>query len=102
MKNKIEHLENDGCNVQIVISYNELKVLLKELIDEYFNERIEIEKERQDGNTLLSIEKAMEMLDVSKTTIWRYTKQGLLHKIHVGSLIRYKKSEIQKLIYEES
>ena len=40
-------------------------------------------------------------LDVHKTTLWRWAKQGYLVPVQVGGLRRYKMSDIQRILEEE-
>ena len=45
-----------------------------------------------------SREKAMEIFDVSSTTLWRWEKKGYLTPIMVGGYRRYRKSDINKIL----
>lgn len=47
---------------------------------------------------LLTTDEVVSMLKVSKMTLWRWDKNGLLTKINVGGVRRYKRSEVEELI----
>lgn len=47
---------------------------------------------------LLSTHKVSEILDVDKSTLWRWAKAGYLVPIKIGTKTRYRKSDIEKLL----
>jgi predicted site-specific integrase-resolvase len=38
---------------------------------------------------------------ISRTTLWRFRKQGILHSFSVGRRLYFKKEEIQRVIDKE-
>jgi excisionase family DNA binding protein len=56
-------------------------------------------KEKEDE--LLTVEEAMAMLKVSRTSIWRWERQGVLKPIKLGRFVRYRKSDIDNMIKRE-
>ena len=51
-----------------------------------------------DNETYLSREEAMEKLDVSSATLWRWKKNGYLVPVQLGHMDRYRLSEINNII----
>ena len=51
--------------------------------------------------TYLSREKVSEMLEVDKSTLWRWEKTGFLIPVHIGAKVRYRRSDIDKLLKVE-
>lgn len=58
-----------------------------------------LQMERADlSKELLTIDEVVSMLKVSKMTLWRWDKNGLLTKIDMGGARRYRRSEVEELI----
>lgn len=51
-----------------------------------------------DGDTLLTREEAMKLLRISAATIWRWKKCGYLIPVRVGSMDRYRLSDINGIL----
>lgn len=47
---------------------------------------------------LLTVEEAAQMLSVSKMTLHRWDKNGILKKVEIGGKRRYRLSDIEKLV----
>ena len=47
---------------------------------------------------LLTISQAAAMLEVDRSTLWHWDKEGYLKKIHIGGKPRYKKSDIDRIL----
>ncbi|KAA6334637.1 hypothetical protein EZS27_017059 [termite gut metagenome] len=74
---------------------------LIEAIDYCVNKtRKELEQLITDANVEVypSIEQVAKILDVAKTTLWRWSKQGYLVPIEIGGKRRYKMSDINKIL----
>ena len=48
--------------------------------------------------TYPSREKVAEMLDVDKSTLWRWAKRGILVPIEVGGKRRYRMSDVRRIL----
>ena len=46
------------------------------------------------GTPLLTSREVMQYLNISRTTLWRLTKDGLLPAYSIGSDFRFRKSDI--------
>lgn len=53
-----------------------------------------------EDETLLTIAEAMKTFNVSRSTLYQWRKQGILpaYKLGLGNSVRYKKSEIDRLL----
>lgn len=52
----------------------------------------------QNTETYPSREKVMEMLDVSESTLWRWSKNGYLVPLNVGGKRRYLMSDVKRIL----
>ncbi len=60
--------------------------------------QLELEKS-QYCDELLTIEEVCELLKVSKMTLYRWDKLGILKKIEVGGKRRYRKSDVEAVTF---
>jgi transcriptional regulator with PAS, ATPase and Fis domain len=62
--------------------------------------RKELEEQITDANTETypSSDQVAKILDVDKSTLWRWRKQGVLVPIEIGGKRRYKMSDIKKIL----
>jgi predicted site-specific integrase-resolvase len=54
-----------------------------------------------DPDRLLSPKETSQMFDVDLSTLYRWDKLGYLTKIKIGGKVRYRMSDIQKLMKHE-
>ena len=43
---------------------------------------------------LLSSTQVQQMLGLSRTSVWRLTRRGLLLPVHIGAALRFRRSEV--------
>lgn len=62
--------------------------------------KAELEQQVTDAaaETYPSVAKVAEILDVNKTTLWRWAKSGYLVPIEVGGKRRYRMSDVQQIL----
>ena len=84
--------------IQYVIGKDDLKELLSEIVDKRIEFIIDVWNETYRDEALISADKTAEMLDVSRPTLWRWEKQGYLVAVRVGGKVRYRLSDVKKLI----
>lgn len=90
----------DGTQISITVPYADLEKLLdnaiakakKELEDSIIEKKAEV---------LITTEKAGERLSVDRSTLWRWRKRGYLVPVEIGGKLRYKMSDINKLLGKE-
>jgi hypothetical protein len=74
---------------------------LLECIDYCINKtRKELEQQITDANTETypSVERVAEILDVDKSTLWRWCKQNYLVPVEIGGKRRYKMSDVNNIL----
>lgn len=49
-----------------------------------------------DQEEFLTTEEVCKLLKLTRETIWRYTKKGIITSYRIGNLLRYKRSEINQ------
>ena len=84
-------------NLTISVTLSDLFDFGDELVR---NSKKELEKIISDeaAEKYLSIEKAAELLDVDKSTLWRWNKSDYLKPILLGGKRRYRLSDINKIL----
>ena len=95
MEQKI--LLQDFTNVTISINIGDLKDAINYCISKT---KEEFEQLITDANTETypSVEKVAQILDVNKSTLWRWKKSGYLVPIEVGGKRRYRMSDVSKIL----
>jgi len=82
----------------VPISREELEALIKECIKSEIQKAVSPPKEEED--TLITRKEAAKLLNVSTTTLSGYCKSGVLVSYRIGSLIRFKKSQVISSLQE--
>ncbi len=92
----IKDLLENG-NITIAVSIKDLKEFAKELIE---TTKQELQQQITDNNTetYLSPIQVSKMLDVDRSTLWRWDKKNYLSPVEVGGKRRYLLSEINALL----
>lgn len=91
----ITELISSGANVQIVVNAS----ALKEAFMEWSAEMRQSEPIPQE-ETYLSARETSAKLGVNLSTLWRWNRVGYLKKIKVGNSVKYKESDVRKLMME--
>ena len=89
----IVELIRSGENVQLVINALDLK----EAFLQWNAEMKHREPVRQEED-YLSAKEAADKLGVDLSTLWRWDKSGYLKKIKIGKCVKYRLSDIRKLM----
>lgn len=76
-----------------ILKKEDLETVLQSVI----NEAIESHFEKPKEEKLLTIAQVCKLLDVDKSTLWHWNKEGYLKKIHIGGKPRYKESEVMAI-----
>ncbi len=85
-----------GQNVQIVISIDDLRTVITDILDEREAKQSSVKEE------MLTRKEVCERLQISNPTLHRWVKEGYLKPVKVGSTKRYRESDINKLLREVS
>lgn len=93
----IQELAQFAPTINLTITASDLKDFAALLIAET---KAELEQSISDSKaeTYLSSEKVMEMMEISKTTLWRWKQRGYLVPVRIGGNDRYRLSDIQKIV----
>lgn len=94
---KLLELAEERRNIIISISLSDLIECNEELIR---RTKIELEQQITDAasETYPSIKKVAEILDVDKSTLWRWAKSGYLVPIEIGGKRRYRMSDVNRIL----
>lgn len=79
------------------ITYNLKKVDLETVLQRIVDAAIETHFEKPKEEKLLTIAQVCKLLDVNKSTLWHWNKEGYLKKIYIGGKPRYKESEVMAI-----
>lgn len=94
---KLLELAEENRNIVVSISLGDLIECNEELI-----RRVKAELEQQITDTAAetypSVTKVAEILDVNKTTLWRWAKSGYLVPIEIGGKRRYRMSDVKRIL----
>ncbi len=63
-------------------------------------EELKRESLLQDKNeeVLLTVDQVIEILEISRASLWRWNRDKYLTNISIGRKIRYKKSDVEKIL----
>jgi len=87
-------------NTVLLINEHDLENTLDRITEKAI-ERVKNELDTQHNEVYLSPKKVAEMLDIHVTTLYRWEKQNYLIPIRIGTKVRYRKSDIDKLLDQE-
>lgn len=94
---KLLELAEENRNIVVSISLGDLIECNEELIR---RAKAELELRITDtaAETYPSVTKVAEILDVDKTTLWRWAKSGYLVPIEIGGKRRYRMSDVKRIL----
>jgi hypothetical protein len=97
MENKLVELAKQCPNVNITVTAGDLADMVTYCVH---STRKELEQLITDASTEVypSIAQVSKILDVDKSTLWRWHKQGYLVPIEVGGKRRYRMSDVKKIL----
>jgi DNA-binding transcriptional MerR regulator len=93
----IQELAQCAPAINLTITAADLKDFAAQLISET-KEQLEQQISDSKAETYLSSEKVMQMMEISKTTLWRWKQRGYLVPVRVGGNERYRMSDIKKIM----
>lgn len=89
-----ELIKSKTPNLQLVIGITDLKEFAIEIVDEVLSQNIEKEKEEK----YLTTRETANKIGCDISTLWRWNKAGYLSSIKVGGKVRYRESDIRKVM----
>lgn len=92
----IRMLQNGNANVKLELSSNDLLAFSDILIARAKSElQIQMEDRKEEYFTRVDVKKLFGVCDA---TLWHWNRRGYLTSIKIGSKVRYRKSDIQKIL----
>ena len=90
--------KSENPNIILQVSLEDLKKFAEEiLLGAKSIAMIEAEAAAS-SDQLISVDEAARLLSVSKMTLYRWDKSGILKKVEIGGKRRYRKSDIERLV----
>ena len=71
---------------------------LMEMVKYIFLETKKEYETKQESEQYINRNATAERLDVTLSTLWRYTKTGFLNPVRVGGKVMYKQSDIDRIL----
>ncbi|EJX06904.1 hypothetical protein EVA_04988 [gut metagenome] len=87
----INELIKSGANVQLVINAVDLREAFLAWSEEHT-------QEQQEEEQYLTAAETAEKLNVDKTTLWRWDKNGYLRNVKRGKKVYYRLSDLEKFM----
>ena len=87
----IDKILSEGGKVQLVINALDLK-------EAFLQWSKETKKEESREESYLTAKEAAAKLGVDVSTLWRWDRSGYLKKVKWGNAIRYRESDVTKLM----
>ena len=98
----IQDLIKEGANVCVSMSASDLKAFGLSLLSEYAAQEARKKEEAAASEEYLKGGQVCEMLGVTRSTLWRWAKEGYLMPSTFRGRSRYRKSDITKLMEERA
>ena len=96
-KMSISELIKSGSNVTLAVAPNDLEEFAKDIVERTKRE-IERELEETNSEVYYTADQTADKFSVDRTTLWRWAKRGYLVPIKVGGLVRYRRSDVVKIL----
>ena len=93
----IQDLLNNGANVSITVSAEDLRVFFAEVAQQVINQEKAAQATKNDVE-MLNQAQVCSYLGVSKATVWRWEKIGYLRpSTRMGSRPMYNKTDVERI-----
>lgn len=88
---KISEIVNQNVPLQVVVNVADLKELFLD-----WKEESELNRKKE-TETLLTLDEVASKYRISKVTLWRWAKDGLLKPVKMGRKSFYRQSDIERV-----
>ena len=96
--NIITMLQNtENTNIILQVSVEDLKMFAEEILLGAKSIAMLEAEAAASSDQLISVDEAARLLSVSKMTLYRWDKSGILKKVEIGGKRRYRKGDIERL-----
>jgi len=100
MKDLLSIIQSKQANIKLEMNSEDLLEFSNDLINRAKNElSVEISEARKEK--YLTKEETKEICSVCDATLWHWNKKGYLKSIKIGNKVRYKLSDIRKILGEK-
>ncbi|MBQ5457037.1 MAG: helix-turn-helix domain-containing protein [Prevotella sp.] len=94
----IKMLQNtENTNIILQVSVEDLKKFAEEILLGAKSIAMLEAEAAASSDQLISVDEAARLLSVSKMTLYRWDKSGILKKVEIGGKRRYRKGDIERL-----
>lgn len=93
-------LSKEGGNIQVVVSANDLRAFGLNLLSEYAAQEARKKEMEESKEVYLTMNQVCELLQVNRSTLYRWQRSGYLSPISMGGRKRYPKASITKIMEE--
>lgn len=90
----LKEIIDSGANISITISANDLREFFLEVV----NEQMKVREAENKPERYLTTDETANMLGVDRSTLWRWNRDNYLNVIKVGGKVRYRFSDVTKLM----
>ncbi len=90
-------LQSSGANVKLEVSGEDLLAFSNDLINRAVAE-LSAQTAQTKEEKLYTKAEVLELCSVCDTTLWHWNKRGYLKSVKVGSKVRYRKSDVDKVL----
>ena len=90
-------LSTGNANIKLEITGEDLRNFSEELISRAVNEVAMVMQDNKE-DCLLTKEETKKRLGVCDATLWHWDKKGYLKPVKVGSKVKYRESDVKKIL----
>lgn len=90
-------ISSGNANIKLEITSEDLRQFSEELINRAVNEVATVMQDSQEDH-LLTKEETKQRLGVCDATLWHWDKKGYLKPVKVGSKVKYRESDVNKIL----
>ena len=87
----LEDLRSGNSQTLMIVSQDDLERVVQNAIDKLLEQR------DNKPEVYLTAEETAKRLQVDRSTLWRWNKEGYLVSAKVGSKVRYKLSDVERI-----
>lgn len=97
-------MEYGTRRTQIVMDYDDFSRVMEEFTDNVVNKVLELIKAEhpKEQDELMTAKAVAAMLGVTLKTLNLWDKRGFLPKVKIGSVVRYRRSDVERVVQVKS
>lgn len=90
-KSMMDEFRNQSSQMLMIVSQDDLERVVQKAIGKLLDQR------ENKSEVYLTAEETAKRLKVDRSTLWRWNKEGYLVSTKVGSKVRYKLSDVERI-----